>query len=72
MCAASVNKRPAFSPCFLTRNECDMIRLLSFLLWHLCNAGTLEKLSISEAKDSDEEKGLEGGAVSAAEIREEA
>jgi hypothetical protein len=71
MCAASVNKRPAFSPCFLTSHEFDMIRLLSFLLWHLCNTA-LEKLSISEAKESDEENGLKVRAVSAAEIREDA
>jgi hypothetical protein len=68
-CAASVNNRPAFSPCFLTRNESDMMRLLS--IWHLCKA-PLERRSMSEAKPCDEKELLRECAVSAAEIREEA
>ena len=77
-CAASVNNRPAFSPYFLTRNECDMIRLLSIILWHLSKT-PLDKRSMPEAreaKDSDEKERLRerlrGRGVSAAEIRVEA
>ena len=71
-CAASVNNRPAFSPCFLTRKECDMIRLLSIILWHLSKT-PLDKRSMPEArdaKDSDEKERLRERGVSAAEIRE--
>jgi len=77
-CAASVNNRPAFSPCFLTRKECDMIWLLSIILWHLSKT-PLDKRSMPEArdaKDSDEKERLRerlrGRGVSAAEIRGEA
>jgi hypothetical protein len=37
----------------------------------LCGVGTLEKHSIFEGKDSDEEKGERQPGVSAAEIRDE-
>jgi hypothetical protein len=66
-CAASVNNRPAFSPCFLTRNEIDMMRLLS--IWHLFQA-PLERRS--EAKHCDEKELLRELAVSAAGIGVEA
>ena len=72
-CAASVNNRPAFSPCSFIRRNMSHSWLLSkgITLWHLRNAGTPDKLlSISEAKYSDEEKGLRERGVSAAEIVE--
>jgi hypothetical protein len=72
-CAASVNNRPAFSPCFLTRNESDLLRCLSiilFILWHVFTT-PLEKRSI-EAKDSSEKVRMKPRGLSAAEIGVEA
>ena len=72
-CAASVNNRPAFSPCSFIRRNMSHSWLSSkgITLWHLSNAVTPDKLlSISEAKYLDEEKGLRERGVSAAEIAE--
>jgi len=67
-CAASVNNRPAFSPCSFIRRNMWHSWLSSKSMWHLNDAGTPDKLSISEAKYSDEEKGLRDRGVSVADF----